>query len=180
MAFSSRKLDRFIHAREKLAKRQRSLTLELAEATRDLFHSVFILDEDAPADVSDLLLMKLDSYQHGSAVEHQEEIDGRKLTVVRKVLQSCNPDQSLMDVMDYRDFSFGSKDYILSTNAGLLALSLAGGSLPEVLLHETMVRGPIGANHRVAQELGDDLDDITGVGARFCGTHGELWFELEE
>jgi len=163
MAYRQRNFERLLGRRTKLAVRQEKIILELAEATRQMFHNVYILDEDEPANVSDLLVWRLDSFQHKGEAEHQEVIDGRKFTVVRKVLQSYNPDQRLMNVMDYRKSRLGTMEYILATNAGLLALSLAGGSIPEVLLREVMVRQPIGANRDEALDLESDLRLIPSV-----------------
>jgi len=167
MAFGQRGFERFLDKRARLAVRQEKMILSLAEATRQMFHNVFILNEDPPADVSDLLLMRLDPYQHRSEVEHQEEIDGRKFIVVRKVLQACNQDQRVMNVFDYSNISRWPKDYILATNAGLLALSLAGGNVPEVLLSDVMVQTPVGANRGVALDFVYDLVSIPGVEFNF-------------
>lgn len=145
MRFSQRKLDRLVDRKAKLSARQQRVTLELAVATRQLFHDVFIENRAAPSDVDDFLFW---NFELGTRMQSAttEIVNGRTVINTRKVIQAHNPDGVLMNVADYEPSGNMFVMGVIIDNAGLLAVSLAGGSIPEALLSESLRHKPVGAS----------------------------------
>lgn len=167
MSKSRRQLESFLSDRAKLSTREEKITLELAKATRQLFHNIFILGMDAPDDARDSLPLGI-GVREDEWESVSETIDGVRYARMDRIAKSFNPRGRLLDVMEYGRYPMVGVCSFIIGNAGVLAISCAGGSLPEAILKKTLCQSPIGVPDHFTTLTTSPFPDYSEAGVEYA------------